>query len=53
MIYRVTVTCEECGHRMLLERYRTDGETVYLICHECEALLAVQVEIPAEVGVRG
>ena len=36
---RVGITCERCGRRHPIERVLTKPETVYLICHGCEALL--------------
>ena len=36
------VGCPVCGHSNRVERRRfTAGERVYLICHDCEAVLAV------------
>lgn len=32
----VTVTCDECEHRMRLERKFWWPQKVLLICHECE-----------------
>jgi RNase P subunit RPR2 len=40
---RVTVTCEECGERMRMERIIFAPEVVHLICHKCEGLLEVDM----------
>jgi uncharacterized Zn finger protein len=55
MIYRVTATCEECGHRNVLERLHEAGEKVYFVCHECEPPLSVTLHVaePARVEARG
>lgn len=36
---RVEITCERCGKRHSLARRLTEPETVYIVCHECEASL--------------
>lgn len=41
---RMTVTCGLCGHEMKLARKVTPGERIELVCHSCEASLAVQWE---------
>jgi hypothetical protein len=38
--HRLHITCVACGHRHALERRLTEPETVHIVCHECEALLA-------------
>jgi hypothetical protein len=37
--HRLHITCEGCGRRHALERVRTQPETVYIVCHGCEASL--------------
>lgn len=40
---RAIVTCECCGHRQTVARPIRRPETFYLICHECERSLRVDV----------
>ena len=42
---RLWIACEECGHRQRTERRFFDAQRVYLICHECECPLAVEVTL--------
>jgi hypothetical protein len=38
-VRRVHITCERCGRGHSLERLLTQPETVYIVCHDCEASL--------------
>lgn len=40
---RAVVTCECCGHRQAVARAIVEPESFFLICHECEGVLRVQV----------
>jgi transcription elongation factor Elf1 len=40
---RAIVTCECCGHRQTVARPIRRPESFYLICHECERSLRVDV----------
>lgn len=42
---RAIVTCECCGHRQTVARPIRDPEAFYLICHECERSLRVDVTV--------
>jgi hypothetical protein len=37
--HRVHITCRQCGRRHTLARLLTKPQTVYLVCHGCEASL--------------
>lgn len=50
---RVSITCEDCGHRHRLERRITEPGPIWIICHSCELPLQAILEgqgspIPAE-----
>jgi transcription elongation factor Elf1 len=40
---RAIVTCECCGHRQTVARAIRRPESFYLVCHECERSLRVEV----------
>ena len=40
---RAIVTCECCGHRQTVARAIRTPESFYLVCHECERSLRVEV----------
>jgi len=40
---RAIVTCECCGHRQTVARPIRRPESFYLVCHECERTLRVDV----------
>jgi len=40
---RAIVTCECCGHRQTVARPIRKPEHFYLVCHECERSLKVEV----------
>lgn len=40
---RAVVTCECCGFRQAVARSITRAECFYVICHECEGVLRVDV----------
>ena len=40
---RAIVTCECCGHRQTVARPIRKPESFYLVCHECERSLKVEV----------
>ena len=40
---RAIVTCECCGHRQTVARPIRRPEAFYLVCHECERSLRVEV----------
>lgn len=44
---RAVVTCECCGHRQSVARPILEPESFFLICHECEGVLRVQVTADA------
>ena len=44
---RAVVTCECCGHRQTVERSILRPESFFLVCHECEGVLRVQVTAEA------
>lgn len=44
---RAVVTCECCGHRQTVERAIARPESFFLVCHECEGVLRVQVTAEA------
>jgi len=43
---RVTITCEECGHKHRLERRITEPGPIWIICHNCELPLQAVLEGP-------
>lgn len=43
---KVTITCEECGHRHRLERSVTEPGPIWIVCHECEIPLQALLEGP-------
>jgi len=44
---RAVVTCECCGHRQSVARVILEPESFFVICHECEGVLRVQVTAEA------
>jgi hypothetical protein len=44
---RVTITCEDCGHKHRLERRITEAGPIWIICHNCELPLQAVLEGPA------
>jgi hypothetical protein len=44
---RVTITCEDCGHKHRLERRITEPGPIWIICHNCELPLQALLEGPA------
>jgi len=40
---RAIVTCECCGHRQTVARPIRQPETFFLVCHDCERSLRVEV----------
>ena len=40
---RAVVTCESCGHRQAVARPIAEPESFFVICHECEGVLRVEV----------
>jgi ribosome-binding protein aMBF1 (putative translation factor) len=40
---RAIVTCECCGHRQTVARTIRVPESFYLVCHDCERSLRVEV----------
>jgi hypothetical protein len=40
---RAIVTCECCGHRQAVARPIARPEAFYVVCHECEGVLRVEV----------
>ena len=44
---RVTITCEDCGHKHRLERRITEPGPIWIICHNCELPLQAILEGPA------
>ncbi|HET9051379.1 MAG TPA: hypothetical protein VFO60_06720 [Candidatus Dormibacteraeota bacterium] len=40
---RAIVTCECCGHRQTVARAIRVPESFYLVCHDCERSLRVEV----------
>ena len=44
---RVTITCEECGHKHRLERRISEPGPSWIICHNCELPLQAVLEGPA------
>lgn len=40
---RAIVTCECCGHRQTVARPIRRPESFYLVCHDCERSLRVEV----------
>jgi len=49
---RVTITCEECGHKHRLERRITEPGPIWIICHNCELPLQAVLEGPTAPGPR-
>lgn len=61
---RISITCEECGHRHRLARPISSPGPVWIVCHACEtplradppawvlARLGAPAEAAAEAGVR-
>ena len=41
---RAVVTCECCGFRQSVERSIFQPEVFYVICHNCEGVLRVEVQ---------
>ena len=41
---RVSITCEDCGHRHRLERRITEPGPIWIICHSCELPLQAVLE---------
>jgi hypothetical protein len=44
---RVTITCEECGHKHRLERRITEPGPIWIVCHSCELPLQAILECPS------
>lgn len=44
---RVTITCEECGHKHRLERRVSEPGPIWIICHNCELPLQAVLDGPA------
>jgi hypothetical protein len=44
---RVTITCEDCGHKHRLERRISEPGPIWIICHNCELPLQAVLEGPA------
>jgi uncharacterized Zn finger protein len=40
---RAVVTCESCGHRETVARSIRTPQAFYVVCHECEGVLRVEV----------
>jgi hypothetical protein len=40
---RAIVTCDTCGHRQAVERVIRTPEAFHQVCHECEAVMIVEV----------
>jgi len=40
---RAIVTCECCGHRQTVARPIRKPESFYLVCHDCERSLRIEV----------
>lgn len=43
---RVSITCEDCGHRHRLERRITQPGPIWIVCHSCELPLQAVLEGP-------
>lgn len=41
---RVTITCEDCGHKHRLERRITEPGPIWIVCHSCELPLQAVLE---------
>jgi hypothetical protein len=41
---RVTITCEDCGHKHRLERRITEPGPIWIVCHNCELPLQAVLE---------
>lgn len=48
----VIITCGECGHPHHLQRRPQLGETVYVVCHNCEAA-PLRYDLPRAIPVGG
>lgn len=46
---RITITCEDCGHRHRLERTTAEPGEIWVVCHNCETPLQAVLEnaVPA------
>jgi hypothetical protein len=44
---RVTITCEDCGHKHRLERRIAEPGPIWIVCHSCELPLQAMLEGPA------
>jgi hypothetical protein len=44
---RVTITCEDCGHKHRLERRVSEPGPIWIICHSCELPLQAVLDGPA------
>lgn len=42
---RISITCEECGHRHRLARRVTERGPVWIVCHGCE--IPLRADLPA------
>ncbi len=40
---RAVVTCESCGYRETVARSIRTAQSFYVVCHECEGVLRVEV----------
>jgi hypothetical protein len=44
---RVTITCEDCGHKHRLERRVNEPGAIHIVCHSCELPLQAVLEGPS------
>ncbi len=40
---KVTITCEECKHSMVLERHIYEPGPIALVCHDCETPIVAEM----------
>ncbi len=40
---RAVVTCESCGYRETVARSIRTAQSFYVVCHQCEGVLRVEV----------
>jgi hypothetical protein len=45
--YKITISCDECGHRNSLERPRWRDEDIRIICHGCEIPIVSKFRLAA------
>ncbi len=43
---RITITCEECGAKHLLERPISEPGPIWIVCHRCEMPLQAVLSFP-------